>query len=98
MFVTGHRFRTTNDFGYVALDILYTYPEDNGVYMCRAVNKVGEDQIQTPLQCVGKESVITTSQLPDGAKSMGKLNAMEEGMRSDKVTLLLTHAKYTTSM
>lgn len=25
---TGHRFKTTQDFGYVALDILYTYPED----------------------------------------------------------------------
>lgn len=39
---TGHRFRTTHDFGYVALDILYAYPEDNGTYMCKATNLVGE--------------------------------------------------------
>ena len=39
---TGHRFRTTHDFGYVALDILYAYPEDTGVYMCKATNLVGE--------------------------------------------------------
>jgi hypothetical protein len=39
---TGHRFRTTHDFGYVALDILYTYSEDTGTYMCKATNKLGE--------------------------------------------------------
>jgi hypothetical protein len=32
---TGHRFRMTNDFGYIALDILYAYPEDTGTYMIR---------------------------------------------------------------
>ena len=36
------RFRTTHDFGYVALDILYSYPEDSGTYMCKATNEVGE--------------------------------------------------------
>lgn len=39
---TGHRFRKTHDFGYVALDILYTYPEDAGTYMCKATNLAGE--------------------------------------------------------
>lgn len=39
---TGHRFRTTHDFGYVALDILYSYSEDSGTYMCKATNKLGE--------------------------------------------------------
>jgi len=28
--VSGHRFRTTHDFNYVALDILYAFPEDSG--------------------------------------------------------------------
>lgn len=35
---TGHRFRKTHDFGYVALDILYAYAEDSGTYMCKATN------------------------------------------------------------
>jgi len=39
---TGHRFKTTHDFGYVALDILYAYSEDSGTYMCKATNKKGE--------------------------------------------------------
>ena len=38
----GHRFRTTHDFGYVALDILYAYVEDSGTYTCVATNEVGE--------------------------------------------------------
>lgn len=39
---TGHRFKTTYDFGFVALDILYAYAEDTGTYMCKAKNAVGE--------------------------------------------------------
>jgi Immunoglobulin I-set domain. len=39
---TGHRFRTTHDFGYVALDILYTYADDSGTYMAKATNLLGE--------------------------------------------------------
>lgn len=38
----GHRYRTTHDFGYVALDILWAYAEDSGTYMCKAINKLGE--------------------------------------------------------
>lgn len=30
----GHRYRTTHDFGYVALDILYVYGEDTGTCKC----------------------------------------------------------------
>lgn len=39
---TGHRFRTTHDFGYVALDVLYTYADDSGTYMAKATNLLGE--------------------------------------------------------
>lgn len=38
----GHRFKTTYDFGFVALDILYAHAEDTGTYMCKAKNAVGE--------------------------------------------------------
>ena len=39
---TGHRFRTTYDFGFAALDILNVYGEDSGEYTCRATNKLGQ--------------------------------------------------------
>ena len=38
----AHRFRMTHDFGYVALDVLYVYPEDSGTFMCKATNELGE--------------------------------------------------------
>ncbi len=53
----GSRFKTTYDFGYVALDILWTYPEDNGLYMVRATNKYGTDHTQAELKCKRKWTV-----------------------------------------
>ena len=38
----GSRFIETNSFGFVALDIMYAYPEDAGTYTCRAKNAIGE--------------------------------------------------------
>lgn len=51
---TGHRFKTTYDFGFVALDILYAYGEDSGTYMCRARNAVGEAVTTAAVNVVGK--------------------------------------------
>lgn len=31
-----------HDFGYVALNLKYVYPEDSGTYTCRAINDLGE--------------------------------------------------------
>lgn len=50
----GHRYRTTHDFGYVALDILYTYAEDSGTYMCKATNKLGEAVNTCTLKVAGQ--------------------------------------------
>lgn len=54
----GHRFKTTYDFGFVALDILYAYPEDSGTYMCKAKNLVGE-AVTTCVVSVDCEYFIT---------------------------------------
>ncbi|XP_013787479.1 titin-like, partial [Limulus polyphemus] len=61
---TGHKFKTTHDFGYVALDVLYVYPEDSGEYMARAINDLGEDITRTTLKCKGKPALIYQTQLP----------------------------------
>jgi len=47
------------DFGFVALDILYTFPEDTGVYMCKATNKYGSDVNEVQLRCLGMSPVVS---------------------------------------
>jgi len=49
--VSGGRFRITHEFGYVAINIFYTYPEDEGLYICRATNELGEDETSARLIC-----------------------------------------------
>lgn len=71
----GHRFRTTHDFGYVALDILYVYGEDSGTYMCKATNMVGEAVSTCNIRVVNKRSIIFDSQHPDGLEKIQKLEA-----------------------
>jgi titin len=50
---TGHRFRTTYDFGFSALDILTVYAEDAGEYMCIATNRIGKamNSIKITVKC-----------------------------------------------
>lgn len=45
----GTRFREGFDFGFVSLDIMYTYPEDAGTYTCRAVNALGQSECAATL-------------------------------------------------
>ncbi|RWS25572.1 titin-like isoform X1, partial [Leptotrombidium deliense] len=66
---TGHRFITSYDFGYVALDILYVYAEDSGEYSVRAVNDLGEDMVKASLNIRGKPSLIYHTQLPKEMES-----------------------------
>lgn len=40
--VTGSRITKTHDFGFVSLDMTHVRDEDEGVYMCRASNALGE--------------------------------------------------------
>jgi titin len=65
---TGHRFRTFHDFGIVILDILYCFAEDNGVYECRATNKLGSDSIKCSVKCSEKSGLILTPQVPGEMK------------------------------
>lgn len=71
----GHRFRTTHDFGYVALDILYVYGEDTGTYMCKASNKLGEAVSTCEIKVVSRRSIILDSQHPEGLDKIQKLEA-----------------------
>jgi hypothetical protein len=72
---TGHRFKTRNDFGFVALDILYAYPEDSGTYMCKATNKLGEAVNTCSVEVSGKTGLLLDSQHPEGWEKVKSLEA-----------------------
>uniref|UniRef100_A0A8R1HM90 Ig-like domain-containing protein n=1 Tax=Caenorhabditis japonica TaxID=281687 RepID=A0A8R1HM90_CAEJA len=78
---TGSRIKTINSFGYVVLEISPTYPEDNGEYTCRAINKVGEAVTSTKLTCSPKEGIISSTQLPDRMANAGRRIAEIEAPR-----------------
>jgi hypothetical protein len=71
---SGHRFRITYDFAYVALDLLWVYPEDNGEYYCKAINLVGEDFTnKITIDCKPKKSIITETQLPESVHQISQM-------------------------
>ncbi|CAJ0586229.1 unnamed protein product, partial [Mesorhabditis spiculigera] len=69
--VMGHRFRSTLDFGFAALDLLYALPDDTGEYTCVASNRHGHAMISAKLACQGASHVVTQSQMPQGMSVTG---------------------------
>lgn len=59
---SGSRFMETNSFGFVALDIMYAYPEDAGTYTCRAANALGQAVTSCQLNVSSKKSVVKETQ------------------------------------
>ncbi|XP_043190339.1 titin-like isoform X4 [Amphibalanus amphitrite] len=87
---TGHRFRTTFDFGYASLQILGVYPEDGGEYTCRAVNRAGQATCKSALTCRGISSVIMMNQVPKGMKKSDTLMQMEAALKQYTSDIHLT--------
>ncbi|VDP16035.1 unnamed protein product [Soboliphyme baturini] len=71
----SHRLRMVHELGYVALEILYVYPEDSGKYTCRAINDNGVCETVSYLKCYGRHHIITESHQPE---SWRKIKLMEE--------------------
>lgn len=65
------------DFGYVAMNFGWVYPEDSGEYLCRATNLYGSDETRAVIKTAGKPGIIYDSQLPKGMKSIEKIREME---------------------
>lgn len=81
-FATGSRVHMVNDFGFISLDIDYTYARDSGEYVCRATNKWGSATTKASVSCKSKRNVDLESQLPAGM-SAEKLKELERGPVSD---------------
>lgn len=75
---SGSRFSETNNFGFVALDILYAYPEDSGTYTCRATNALGEAVTSATCNVLTKKSIVRES-VHEGA--LERLQELEDSSR-----------------
>lgn len=95
---TGHRFRTTHDFGFVALDILYAYSEDSGNYLCRAVNQLGEATNTCSVQVIAKDSLFLSSQHPEGWEKLKSLEARSNVRRLDVEELPIGPPQFVTQL
>uniref|UniRef100_A0A1B6D7W5 Ig-like domain-containing protein n=2 Tax=Clastoptera arizonana TaxID=38151 RepID=A0A1B6D7W5_9HEMI len=95
---TGHRFRTTHDFGYVALDILYTWGEDSGTYMCKATNKLGEAVNTTTINVQSRRSVFLETQHPEGLEKIQALEAQGHASRLEIEEPLPTPPRFVTEL
>ena len=93
----GHRFRTTYDFGFVALDILYAYPEDSGTYTCVAKNVLGEISTQCSLEVRGKAGLLLDTMDKD---RLGQLRNLEqrERIKPNEVEAPISKPNFTTPL
>lgn len=87
---SGSRFRQTMDFGYVALDILYSYEEDSGQYECIARNSFGEDKTVATVSCKSQPSIVLQNQMPKGMKKSETLVQMEAAIKKYTSEVFLT--------
>ncbi|MCP9264543.1 hypothetical protein DINM_022655 [Dirofilaria immitis] len=69
----AHRFRPMFDFGYVALDILYAFPEDSGIYTLIARNELGEVQSNLELIVNSDKSLYLDAHHPEGLDRIQEL-------------------------
>lgn len=76
----GHRFRTTYDFGFAALDVLGVYGEDSGEYTCRATNKLGQAQSSVKLNVKSKckSKFLSSFNLTSTVSSVLEYNSISE--------------------
>lgn len=77
----GSRFKMTNDFGFVTLDLTDVYDRDSGIYTCKAYNKAGEAFTATTIYCSTKENIIERSQHPKGKEGLEAIQDLEESLK-----------------
>ena len=91
---SGSRFTETNSFGFVALDIMYTYPEDSGLYTCRATNALGEAITSCQLNVQSKKSIYRETQNETAMSQIQYLEDMSRNQRTSVVEEITTQVRF----
>lgn len=82
---SGSRFTETNSFGFVALDILYAYPEDGGTYTCRASNSLGQAMTSSQLVVHSKQSINVETQ---NQMALSQIQYLEDSSRQQRISVV----------
>ena len=101
---SGSRIKPTFDFGYVSLTMDDFSARDEGVYTCKATNKLGEASTfsKVVLKSDSKLGVVDTCTVhPQGEEGLNSINKMEAKMklpdRKDEEVVAMTPPKFVTS-
>ncbi|GBP17590.1 Titin [Eumeta japonica] len=81
------RITKQHDFGFVSLDISHIRKEDEGVYMCRAVNPLGEAVTTASMRVVSEASIQLDTQHPDSISRIHQLNDLPHAQKNLNVRL-----------
>ena len=73
-----------NDFGHIALEIRGVRDSDNGIYECKARNKIGEAVTTASITVHAKGSLLLDSQHPEGMKKITALESRVERQVSEQ--------------
>ena len=82
---SGSRFTETNSFGFVALDIMYAYPEDAGTYTCRASNGLGQAMTSSQLVVHSKTSINVETQ---NQTALSQIQYLEDTSRQQRISVI----------
>lgn len=94
----GHRFRTTYDFGFVALDILYANPEDSGTFTCKAQNALGEATISCELKVQGRSGLLLDTMDRERLAQLKSLEARGKYERHAEGEVKVTKPVFTSAL
>lgn len=89
---SGSRFTQTNNFGFVALDIIACVPEDSGTYTCRAVNAVGEAVTSATAVVQDRKSIYLEPQHEGALQSIRHLEDTSRYQRQSIIEETTTQA------
>lgn len=77
---SGAKYKTTYDFGFVALDMTHSYSEDSGIYTCKAINSKGSATTSGSLRCTSKDSIYLQTQHPQGKAGLEAIDETEQAL------------------
>lgn len=77
----GSRFRTYNDFGFIALDIVGVTVHDQGTYVCRATNALGYAETNVVVEVVVKTNIVTESEHEAAMQQISYLESESKNQR-----------------